>query len=113
THTVIRRRLSGDGVSLGAEMYLRADLLHIDDIELSELEGVNLRRYLEGVLGRQAQKPETRVSAAALSLRQAAMFDMTPDMPVLRIEASTRFQDGSPFYHQTIHAPAQQLILEF
>ncbi|MXN20885.1 UTRA domain-containing protein, partial [Pseudooceanicola sp. GBMRC 2024] len=113
THTVIRRRLSGDGVSLGAEMYLRADLLHIDDIELSELEGVNLRTYLEAQLGQRAHLLTTRVSMEPLPLRQAAMFDMKPEATVFRIEARTALSDGSPFYQQAIFAHADDVLLEF
>lgn len=112
-YTVIRRKMTGDGVNVGAEMYLPLGLLNIDDIELSELEGVNLRTYLEGLLGKRALKPDTRVGAMALSLRHAAMFDLPPDMPVFHIEARTSLSDGSPFYHQNIYAPSDLLTLEF
>ncbi|ASM75159.1 MULTISPECIES: GntR family transcriptional regulator [Roseobacteraceae] len=112
-YNLIRRQLSGDGVHVGAEMYLPASLLNIEAIELSELEGVNLRTHLEGMLGKRTQKPETRVGAMALSLRHAAMFDLTPDMPVLHIEARTMLNDGTPFYFQNIYGPSELLTLEF
>jgi DNA-binding GntR family transcriptional regulator len=112
-YTVIRRRIAGDGVNIGAEMYLPHGLLNIDGIELSELEGVNLRTHIEALLGRRAQQPTTEVGSTILSLRQAAMFDMTPASTVFRIQARTRLTDGSPFYYQDIYAPSDLLKLEF
>jgi DNA-binding GntR family transcriptional regulator len=112
-YTVIRRQMMGEGVNVGAEMYLPAGLLNVDDIELSELEGVNLRTYLEGLLGKRAQKPQTKLSAMTLSLRHAAMFELTPNMPVFHLEAHTILTDGNPFYFQNIYAPSDLLSLEF
>ena len=112
-YILIRRQMGGDGATVGAEMYLPASILNIDTIELRELEGVNLRTHLEGILGKRAQTPQTRVGATALSLRHAAMFDLTPDMPVFHIEARTMLTDGTPFYFQNIYAPSGLLTLEF
>ncbi|MWB78226.1 GntR family transcriptional regulator [Pseudooceanicola sp. 216_PA32_1] len=112
-HTLIRRRISGDGVKLGAEMYLPPDLFQIDDIELSELQGVNLRTYLEAQLGQRARLVTTQVSFVVLPLRQAAMFDMRPDSTAFKVEARTVLADGRPFYHQTIYAHADDVVLEF
>ena len=113
SYILIRRQMCGDGVNVGAEMYLPASLLNIDAIEISELQGVNLRMHLEGMLGRRAQPPENRLGAMNLSLRHAAMFDLTPDMPVFHIAARTILNDGAPFYFQNIYAPSELLTLEF
>lgn len=111
--TVIRRRISGDGVRLGAEMYLRSDLIPIDEIEPSELQGVNLRMFLEARLGQRAKLLTTRVSVETLALRRAAIFDMRPDAVAIKIEARTALNDGTPLYHQTIFAHADEVLLEF
>ena len=112
-YILIRRQMGGDGVNVGAEMYLPASLLNIDTLEMSELEGVNLRTHLEGILGKRAQTPETLVGAMDLSLRHAAMFDLTPEMPVFHIAARTMLNDGTPFYYQNIYAPSDLVTLEF
>ena len=54
----------------------------------------------------------TRVGAMALSLRHAAMFDLTPEMAVFHIEAHTMLNDGTSFCFQNIYAPADLLTLE-
>ncbi|TYC80119.1 GntR family transcriptional regulator [Stappia sp. BW2] len=112
-YTVIRRRMSGDGINVGAEMYLPAGLINIDNIELSELEGVNVRTHLEALLGKRAQRLRTTVATMQLSLRDAAMFDLVPDTPVFFIQARTRLSDEKPLYHQNIYAPSDLLALEF
>ena len=112
-YIVLRRRLSGDGIGIGAEMYLPGDLINIDTIELSELEGVNLRVHLEALLGQRAQRPSTQVAIKTLAPRQAALFEMTPEASVFHITARTYLNHGRPFYHQDIYAPGDQLTLEF
>lgn len=112
-YTIIRRRLTGDNINLGAEMYLPQGLIDIDKIELSELEGVNLRICLEAYLGQRSHKPNTLIKIERPSLRQAALFEMQPDQTTFCVAASTSLGDGRPFYYQTIYAPADLLTLEF
>lgn len=111
-YVVIRRRLTGDNINLGAEMYLPQRLINIDDIELSELEGVNLRICLEAFLGQRSHQANTLIAINHLSLRHAALFEMRPDNATFCVTACTSLGDGSPFYYQDIYAPSDLLILE-
>jgi GntR family transcriptional regulator len=108
----IIRDISGDGIQLGAVMYLSSKLINIDRLQREELDGVNLRVVLESELGERAQKDRTTVVHAKLDYQLAEQFGMVPGSETLVIRAATRLSNGTPFYFQEIFAPADPLELE-
>ncbi|NVK74517.1 MAG: GntR family transcriptional regulator [Oceanospirillaceae bacterium] len=108
----IIRDISGDGLQLGAVMYLSSRLINISRLRREELDGVNLRVALESELGERAQKDRTTIFHAKLDYQLAEQFGMIPGSDTLVIRAATRLSNGTPFYFQEIFAPADPLELE-
>lgn len=106
------RDISGDGIKLGAIMYLSSKLIDISRLRLEELEGVNLRIVLESELGERAQKDRTSVLHTKMDYQLAEQFGMIPGSDTLLVRAITRLSNGAPFYFQEIFAPSDSLELE-
>lgn len=113
-YTVIRRRILGTGgVRVGAQMVLDGRLVPAAGLSPGALRQANLRTVLEARLGVAAVQGTRRVSFETLCQRERAVYELPADAPLLRVEARTFLTDQRPFYFQILHAPADQIAVEF
>lgn len=112
-YLVIRRRVEGDGVQIGAEMFLDPALVPPSAITAGELRLTNLRKVLEQKLKIRAGTVKHTVRYDDVVPRKLASFGLDLDQKTLTVEARTRLTDNRPFYFQTIYIPARKIALEF
>ena len=113
-YTVIRRSIKGtDGMCVGAEMILDARLVPAASITAHALRQSNVRTVLEARLGVVAIQGKRQVTLGGIDPRQSALFDLSTDVPIFEVEASTFLTDQRPFYFQTLYVPADRIALEF
>lgn len=111
---IVRRIVLRGGIRTGAEMYLPRQLAAgLENLDITELEMVNIRPFLETRLGLTITGRKHVVKLVEPTLADRREFSLASSGPYFEIHAQTRSSDHKPVYYQRILVAAGDCDLNF
>jgi len=103
-----------DGTRATAQMYIPGSLSNdLDKVDVSELEMVNVRPFLETYLNLKINRHTTRVSVVTLDKAEMMGLDLLAQQPHYEISAIAFTGAKTPVYYQQIFISVGDCDLEF
>lgn len=111
---IARKVRMHDGTRVTAEMHIPGGISKdLSDVDVSELEMINIRPFLETRLDLRIRERTSRVSVVTPKIEETKNLGLSAPLPHYEINATAFTDDKKPAYHQRILVPVSDCILEF